>query len=148
MKIYLARPISGLDYDDIVQYYELAKIDLCQYEILCPMVCKGYLKNQKNLATSGITLAPPSGDHAIFERDRWMIGLADVLFADLVGANRVSIGCVMEMAWGSMLGKHVVTAMEKGNPHWHSFVLEATDVLYESHVEAVKYLQKLVRGEW
>jgi hypothetical protein len=75
-----------------------------------------------------------------------MVQQADIVFADLAFAPKVSIGCVMELAWASLLRKHVVTVMESWNPHWHSFVLEATDVLYQNYVQAIQYLLDLEEG--
>jgi hypothetical protein len=41
----------------------------------------------------------------------------------LIGADRVSIGTVAEMAWAYMKQKPIVIAMEpSGNPHEHIFV--------------------------
>ena len=50
---------------------------------------------------------------------------------------------MFEMAWAHQLGKHSVVVMEKDNIHRHSFVLEASDVLYETYSEALDYLEKL-----
>ena len=44
---------------------------------------------------------------------------------DLLGAERVSIGTVMEIAFAHAYRKPVVAAMEKGNAHEHAMLCEA-----------------------
>lgn len=150
MKIYLAGPISGKGYDEVVTEYS-RKTEILQefgYEVLCPMTGKGYLRNELELKPAGYNSGlPPSTNHAIVSRDRWMVGQADVILVDLSNAGeRVSIGTMMEMAWAMMLGKHVVTVLPENNVHRHAFVLEASHVVYEDLDDAVIYLHKLIRG--
>jgi nucleoside 2-deoxyribosyltransferase len=150
MKIYLAGPISGKSYDEVVTEYS-RKTEILQdfgYEVLCPMTGKGYLRNELELKPAGYnSYLPPSTSHAIFERDRWMVSQCDVMLADLSqSGDRVSIGTMMELAWASMLGKHVVAIVPDGNVHKHAFVIEAADIVYPDLDDAVIYLHKLIRG--
>jgi nucleoside 2-deoxyribosyltransferase len=87
---------------------------------------------------------PASTNHAIIERDRWMVTQADVVYANLMHATCVSIGTVMELAWAHQLGRHTVLAMNTSNIHAHAFVNEAADVIWPTHEEAVDYLYTLV----
>jgi nucleoside 2-deoxyribosyltransferase len=138
--LYLAHPISGLSYDQVVDYYRKAKEDLgLHYDIFCPMTGKGYLRTEINFKAVGYN-NPVSTNHAIKERDKWMIKTSDIVFIDLTGADRVSIGCCMELAWADMLDKHSIVVMEKENIHRHAFVLECADLVFETYEEAVKYL--------
>jgi hypothetical protein len=50
----------------------------------------------------------------------------------------------MELAWASILGKHTVVSMQKENVHRHAFILEAADVIFETHEESMEYLDKLI----
>lgn len=142
MKIYLAGPISGLSYDDVVGRIHAYRMTLPEFEILSPMTGKEYLRNEIDLKAYGYG-NPVSTNHAIYERDMWMVKQCDVVFADLMNAERVSIGTVMELAWASLLGKHTVVAMEPENIHRHAFVLEAADIVFETATEAFKYIAKL-----
>jgi nucleoside 2-deoxyribosyltransferase len=73
-----------------------------------------------------------------------MVRNCDIILTDLTGMTRNSIGCCMEMAWASLLGKHSIVVMEKENPHRHAFVLEAADIVFETLEEAIEYLKLLV----
>ena len=144
MRIYIARPISGCSYEEVVQYYQTTadRLRAIGYEVFHAMCAKTYLQSEKDFKAEGYEF-PLSTDHAIVERDRWMTEMADIIFVNLSDCKRVSIGTMFEMAWAHQLGKHSVVVMEKDNIHRHSFVLEASDVLYETYSEALDYLEKL-----
>jgi nucleoside 2-deoxyribosyltransferase len=148
MKIYLAGPISGLGYDEVVgKYKEKANVlrDM-GYDILCPMTGKTYLRNELKLKAGGYGY-PVSTNHAIFERDRWMVSTADIILADLSNSgDRVSIGTMMELAWTAMLGKHTLIVLPEENIHRHAFVLEAGDIIFTTLDEAFAYLGDFIKG--
>lgn len=148
MKIYLAGPISGKGYDEVVGLY-VQKIELLQdfgYEVLCPMTGKQYLRNELEFKSHGFT-NPVSTNHAIFNRDKWMVSQSDVVLADLSNSGeRVSIGTMMEMAWSNLSGKHVVAVVPDGNIHNHAFVLEAADIIFKTPEESYQYLHDLISG--
>lgn len=149
MKIYLAGPISGKGYDEVVtQYKEKTKyLKEWGYDVLCPMTGKSYLRNEVEFRSAGYDQFPVSSNHAIFERDKWMVSNCDIVLADLSNSGeRVSIGTMMELAWASMLGKHTIIILPKENIHRHAFVLESGDIIFETIEEANKYLQDFVAG--
>lgn len=150
MKVYLAGPITGLSYEEVVESLHLAKevLEGAGYEVLSPMTGKGHLRNEIEFKAEGYG-NPLSTNHAIFERDRWMVQICDVILADFTnGRTRVSIGTVTEIAWGALLGKHVVAVLPtEDNIHRHAFVLEAADVIFPSREEALQYLEKFIRGD-
>jgi nucleoside 2-deoxyribosyltransferase len=149
--VYLAGPISGLSYDEASNRikrvrYELER-DLGNVLVLHPLTAKGYLRNELNLAPNGYKY-PPSTDHAIVERDMWMVKQADIVLCNLCGAKTISIGSVAELAWAHMLGKHTVVAMEPENLHQHAFVLQMADVVFPQEKEAIQYCQNLIMGRF
>jgi nucleoside 2-deoxyribosyltransferase len=148
MKIYLAHAISGLSYGEVMNYYVKTSefLKSIGYEVLCPMTGKDALRNETKFKAHGIDKVPLATNHAIIERDRWMVTESDIVYISLVGTKGVSIGSVMEMAWAHQLGKHSILAMEPGNIHEHAFVLEAADIRYESEAEAEEYLARLKNG--
>ena len=148
MKIYLARPISGCDYDEVVSYYRKTSVILKArgYEVMHPMVAKNLLRGENRIKPSGYT-APLCTDHAILERDRWMVQRSDVVMMNLLGARRVSIGCVAELAFGHVYGKYNVVLMEKENLHRHAFVLDMASIIFETEDEALTYLHALSYGK-
>lgn len=143
MKIYTSAPISGLSYEDVFNYYEKLAFTLkgYGYTILCPMTGKAYWHGE---APSTGYSHPVSTDHAITERDRWMTVNSDVVYCNLIGAKKVSIGCVAELAWAHDHGVHVVLAMEEGNIHNHAFIREFADVLFDNEKDCLYYLQSLI----
>ena len=149
MKIYLAGPISGKSYDEVVDAYK-KKSSLLKtygYEILCPMTGKAYLRNELEFKASGYENFPVSTNHAIFGRDKWMVSNSDIILCDLSSSgDRVSIGSMMEIAWASMLGKHTIVVLPKENIHRHAFVLEAADIVFETIEDAYKYLKDFING--
>lgn len=147
LSIYLAHQITGLSYEEVVSYYENVTKILTEfgYKIYCPMTGKSYLRTEDNLKNEGYKF-PTSTDHAIKERDKWMVSQSDVVLTDLTGMTRVSVGCMMELAWADLLGKHTIVVMEKDNPHRHAFVLECADIVFETLPEALAYLKNLSEG--
>lgn len=144
MTVYLAHPISGLGYDEVVDYFisTKKKLEELGYTVMHPMTAKDALRNEKKFVANGYE-NPESTNHAIIERDRWMVSRADIVYCNFLGAQAISIGCVMELAWAELQHKLVVIAMEKDNPHRHAFVLEAADVIFESHEGVISYFSKM-----
>jgi nucleoside 2-deoxyribosyltransferase len=149
MKIYLSGPITGKGYDEVVdRYREKAELlRLMGYWVLCPMTGKPYLRNELESKASRYTHPPASSNHAIFERQKWVISGTDIVLVDLSNSGeRVSIGTCFELAWASMLGKHTIVVMPEENIHQHAFVLEAADIVFETLEDAYKYLEDLIAG--
>lgn len=148
MRIYLARPITGLDFSQVFWYYQAttAKLREYGYEVVHPFCGKGYLQHETTFKAEGYQ-QPLSCNNAILARDRWMCRYADVIYANLCGSQKVSIGTCMEIAFGIEHCKHIVVSMEQGNIHRHSFVLAGASVIYDTDEEAVEYLRKLAAME-
>lgn len=148
MKIYLARPISGQSYKDVMNYYitTASALEANGFEVLCPMTGKSALRTEVEFKAHGYTHSPVSTNHAIIERDRWMVKSADIVYANLSNAPYASIGTCMELAWAHDHGKHSIVVMEDGNVHQHAFVLEAADIVFKTHLEAMEYLYSLKAG--
>lgn len=142
LTIYLAHPISGLSGDEVFGYYNKAKEDLKDcFEILYPMLGKQYLRNDPKYRAEGYEF-PVSTNHAIHERDKWMVQTSDIVFVDFTGAKSISIGCCMELAWADLLGKHSLVVMDESGLHNHAFVLDTADIVFKSYDEAIQYLKE------
>lgn len=148
MKIYLAHQISGLTYDEVHDYYDdtSKKLKKVGFTVLCPMTGKKALRPEKEYKAEGITGFPLSTNHAIIERDRWMVSNCDVIFVNFEGTKEVSIGMTMELAWAHDKGKHSVVVLPEGNIHNHAFVREAADVIFNNYKEAIDYLTVLMKS--
>ena len=150
MNIYFARPITGCSADDVIQYYDTVSkhYGALGVKIFQPMLGKGILRNEKKFKSVGYDNTPLATNHAILQRDLWMVDQADVIFMDLSEAKEVSIGCCMELAVGHWLRKYTIVVMPgDDNPHNHAFVLEASDVVFKNRQEAFDYLDKLIESQ-
>jgi hypothetical protein len=142
-KLYLAHPMSGLSGKEIFDYFDTAKDKLNKYyDILSPVTGKDYLRTIDKAIPSGYK-NPISNDHAIFQRDTWMVSQSNIVFCDFTGSEKISIGCCMELAIASWLNKHTIVVMDKNNVHKHSFILEAADIIFDTLEEGLNYLIEL-----
>jgi len=146
LTVYLVGPITGMTYDTVFEniIFRKTRLESFGYRVIHPLLGKSYLRTEKGtLKPTGFT-QPASKDGAIFKRDRWMVGQADIILADLTpGFDKVSIGSMFELAWASSLNKNVVVVMQEENIHVHAFVKEAATVLFPTLDDAFEYLQKL-----
>lgn len=84
-------------------------------------------------------LSPLSGPRGIMTRDRFDATRCGVLLVNLLGATKVSVGTVMEIAWADLKRTPVVVAIEpSGNPHEHAMVTEAIGFRCASMEEALQ----------
>jgi nucleoside 2-deoxyribosyltransferase len=144
MKIYLAGPITGLDYTGAVDWRVSMIEDLKRVGIegLSPMRAKEYLAGETNITAQcdGYekfgSMSIPRG---IMTRDRWDATRCDLLLVNFLGATRVSIGTCMEIAWADLKRIPIICAMEKtGNPHDHAMITEAIGFRVDSLDEAFR----------
>ena len=146
LRIYTAGPISGLSYEQVMKRYhgQVNRLEGLGYDVICPMTGKTYLRNELEFKAKGYDNHPVSTNHAIKERDRWMVGSVDVVLVDFTECNGVvSIGSCMELAWADELNKHSIVVMEKGNIHQHCFILECADIVFPTMRDAYIYLKDL-----
>lgn len=126
-KVYLAGPITGCTYDGCTSWREFAFRELYNEGIvgLDPMRAKDYLANEKCVGDDYDT--PLSCSRGIMTRDHWDCIRCDVVLVNLLGATKVSIGTVMEIAWAFECKIPVVLCIEpEGNVHDHAMIREAT----------------------
>ena len=148
--IYVAGSISGMSYEEAQDYFKTTSHILTNmgYDVLSPMIGKTHLRTEIKLREKDYT-HPVSTNHAIFGRDKWMVEQSDIVLCNLSNSgDRVSIGSMMELAWASMLNKHVIVIMQKDNIHRHAFVLEAADIVFTSLNEGLEYLSNLNSGSY
>lgn len=151
--VYLAGPITGLTYDDGQDWRVYASAHLRKSGIsgLSPLRGKEYLR-ALNAPISGTgeeyahmgVLSTPRG---VMTRDRYDATRCDVLLVNLLGAKKVSIGTVMEIAWADLKRIPIVVAMEpEGNPHEHMMISEAIGYRVPSLDDAL-HVVRAILGE-
>lgn len=145
LKVYCGHQISGASYESIMAYYEDITVYLRDVgvRILNPMLGKEKLRNEVEFKSVGYDNVPCSTNHAIKERDQWMVRQSDVVWMNFLGCSHTSIGMVSELAWADILGKHTIVTMEEGNIHEHAFVSEMADIVYRTTEESLDYLSIL-----
>ena len=149
LSIYVGHPISGRPQEEILDYYTKIDQELTEmgYKVYHPMVGKGIVRNDIKFRAETQGSDPICQNHAIKERDKWMVQVTDIQIQDFTGATMASIGCVSELAWADLLNKHTVVVMDKTNIHRHAFVMEMADIVFETLDEAKEYLRKLIKKE-
>lgn len=149
MRIYCVHPISGESADSVFKYYEDTQQLLTNvgYDVFIPMFGKSNLRTELEFKSHDYR-SPLSTNHAIYGRDKWMVNQSDIIYANFLGAKRVSIGSMFELAWASLLNKQVIIVMEQDNIHRHAFVLEASTIIFETEQQAIEYLTKLIKKQY
>ena len=145
MRVYLAGPISGTSYGDSTEWRRIATLGIYPHQAVSPMRGKTYLSSEDAIADSYDT--PLSCSKGIITRDRWDVMRCDILLANVLGARKVSIGTMMELAWADAFRKPVVLVMEEGNPHDHAFVREIAGFWLADLDAAVDIVKQLGRAE-
>lgn len=123
-RVYLAGPIAGTSYERCTSWREYVKTKLPPDIVaVSPMRRKPYLKGRRRLGNRYPARWPLSTDDGITTRDRFDVTRADAILMNLLGAERVTIGTMVELGWADILRKPVVLVMEKsGNVHDHPMV--------------------------
>jgi len=146
MRIYLAHPISGTSFSTTARYFlKTAKVlRKMGYKVLHPLTGKKELRCELELKAEGYR-HPVATNHAIVRRDKWSVEHSDVFFLNLENATDISVGCVAELAWAYAKNIHSVVVLPKQSKMRHAFVLEMSDVIFETTSEALKYLRRLIK---
>lgn len=142
--VYLAGPISGLSYQGCTDWRHAVKRSLYgSVRCLSPLRAKDYLSKEVEIADH-YAEHPLSCQRGIMTRDRYDTMSCDIVLANLLGATRVSIGTMMEIAWADMLRKPIIIVMEKeGNLHDHAMVREAAGFRVETLDKAVEIIRAI-----
>jgi nucleoside 2-deoxyribosyltransferase len=135
-KVYLAGPITGTSYDGCTDWREYVQSQLPpSIEGVSPMRGKDHLRGVESI--KGYGEHPFSTPKGITTRDRFDVTRCDAILVNFDGAQRVSIGTVMEIAWADMLRKPIVVVMGEDNPHYHAMIREAAGFIVPTLDEAI-----------
>lgn len=144
-KVYLAGPIAGLTFEGCTNWRnEVAEMLLPYIDGFSPMRAKEYFKGQGVISKNAYTQTL-SSDRGILTRDHWDCMTADLIFVNLLGAQSISQGTVMEIAFGHAYRKPIVCVMEpKGNLHDHPMIRQAIDFRFEDIKSAVEVTKAIL----
>lgn len=136
--LYCAGPINGLPYAETVDWREQVAIKLPpNIKAVSPMRGKKYLSSEQAMKESyeEHQLASRKG---IATRDRMDVMRSDAVLVNLLGAKKVSIGSVIEIAWADILRKPIIVAMDEGNIHSHAIIREVAGFIVPTLDEAIE----------
>jgi nucleoside 2-deoxyribosyltransferase len=141
--IYLCGPIEGRTYEGAVAWRkEFARAMPPHIPCLSPMRGKEYLADLPTMPFTADTLM--SNQRAIVERDRYDTMRCDLMVANLLGADRRSIGSMIEFGWADARRIPIVTIMEPGNVHDHPFVRELSGWVVGDLESAIHVVRKIL----
>ena len=122
-RVYLGGPISGLEYNKSVEWRANAQQQLKEWGIIgiSPMRAKEFLAHEEAaLRDYQQAIISSSG---IVTRDFNDVLTSDAVLFNLLNAQNVSIGTMIEYGFAYALRKPIVTVIEeKGNIHDHQFI--------------------------
>lgn len=136
-KVYLAGPISGLSYDDCVDWRDYTIKKLPTYiKGISPMRGKAYL-SAEDIIRDSYAETVLSCTKGITARDRFDACRCDVVLFNFVGAKRVSIGSCIEVGWADANRIPIVVAIDKDNPHEHGMITETAGFIVPTLDDAI-----------
>ena len=144
-KVYLSGPMKGMSFKDSAEWRNdvMAKFP-DHIKGLDPFRGKHeYLKDVTVLNDSYREI-PLTTAEAITCRDRWDATRCDVLLVNVLGADRVSIGTIMEVAWADLKQIPIVLVMEPGNIHSHAIFNEVCSYIVPTLDEGIEIVKVLL----
>lgn len=146
--VYLAGPITGLDHAGATDWRKDVAADLASAGIkgFSPMRGKDYLAGLGQLSGHGreyFDLNIMSQPRSVMTRDRFDATRCDAILVNFVGATRVSIGTVMEIAWGDLRRTPIVVASDN-DVHDHMMINEAVGFKLPTLEEAVHVIKVML----
>lgn len=146
--VYLAGPITGCSYKEAVDWREDFSRKLpANIHGMSPMRGKYYLESETEIK-SLYNDSALSNARAITTRDFNDVKRADLLVVNMLGAERVSIGTVMEIAWAKAFNIPVLLVMEReGNIHEHAMISECIGFRVDNLDDAVDMVKIILLPE-
>lgn len=150
LSVYLAGPITGCSFQGATSWRGWARAQLEAYDIkgISPLRSKVWLEDFEEIGDAYEEF-PLSSAKGISMRDFFDVDRASLILANLLGAERVSIGTVMEITRAATRQKPVVIAMEESGLHDHAMIRELGGVLVVRTLEEaiVTAIQTLSYGD-
>ena len=142
--VYLAGPITGLDFKGCTDWREYAAERLApEIEAFSPMRQKHFLARQGKLEGAYDT-HPLSTAKGITTRDRYDCTSCTVILMNLLGAERVSIGTMIEVGYAAVARRPIVLVMEPGNLHEHPMLAEEAGYRVQTLDEGIAIVRSIL----
>ncbi len=145
-KVYLAGPITGKSYNGCTEWRNEVKDQLYQLGLdgFSPMRHKEFLLNEKEIKDN-YNDQYLSTVTAINIRDYNDVKTSGALLVNFLGASKVSIGTVMEIAWARVYNIPVVIVVEKNNIHQHGMLMYHT-IVVDSLSDAIHAINTILNS--
>jgi nucleoside 2-deoxyribosyltransferase len=149
-KVYLAGPITGLSYGDARHGWRKEFADLISdqphIKLYSPMRGKDFLSKETELdGTPNMYMDNPMATKkGIVARDRYDVKTCDVMVANFLGSDRVSIGTCMEFGWADAYQRIIVTIIDDDNLHQHAMLNEVSGYIVTTLEEAANITKVLL----
>lgn len=148
-RVYLAGPIAGLLYEDCIRWRQQTKKKLKKHGIIgvSPVDAESVRlkKETRPMNSLGYSKDPLSSARGLTVKDRWYCTNADMILVNFLGAKKVSLGTVMEIAWADSARIPVVVVMEsEGNPHDHAMINECSGYRVTTLEEAIRIIKSIL----
>ncbi len=156
--IYVAGPMTGLEWDGANDWRERVREALPDCEVRSPLRGKAWLKRESVIESSEYPM-PFGSKNAIIKRDHWDVQCADLVIANFentaicgmcdpdesVGDHQIaSIGTCFELAWAYEFGTPVISIIPEGNIHRHAFIQAASLEIVRDLETALKLARLLL----
>lgn len=134
--VYLSGPMAGLSVEEANVWRNAVRQHL-EPDILCLSPLRGMDRLQGTIQPvydvrdTSLGMGAKTSEMAL-TRDFLDTKRSDLILVNLLGASRVSVGTVMEIAWAYALQIPIIVAMEKDNVHRHCLIDESINVLVSS----------------
>lgn len=142
--IYLAGPMTGLTYEEISTWRNKADKFLRHvgWHVLSPVTDKMATDHPINDDAKRDTEHRPivRTSSAFVSQDIFYVKHSDAILANFTGAKKVSLGTIWELGVADALGKMIVSVIEPGSVHDHSFVRRRSSLFVPTMDEALEYL--------
>jgi hypothetical protein len=139
--VYVAGPMTGLEWDDANDWREKVRVALPGCEVRSPLRGKAWLQRESVIESSEYPM-PFGSKNAIIKRDHWDVQCADLVIANFedtaveYGGREedepgppiqiASIGTCFELAWAYEFGTPIISIIPEGNIHRHAFIAAAS----------------------
>lgn len=147
MKVYLAGPITGLSFNESVDWrnYFTTQSKNSGITFFDPLRGKSFLKDSTEVIEAVDTSERVMvSSKFIMDRDYNDVVTSDLIVFNMLNAERISLGTVMEMAWAYQLQIPRVTIIERTNVHRHAMFNEASGIEVQDLDTAIEVVENFL----
>lgn len=149
--VYLCGPITGCTFIEAKYgwrkevYNKLSGIGIACYSPLRHLHEDNMNDDDaKSMNPDGASVCALSTPRGLTERDRFDTMRSSLIFCNLLGATRPSIGSMIELGWADANRIPVIICMEKDNIHHHGMVTSIASWIVPTLEEGIQVVRDLL----